>query len=94
MLEVVADIQIPEKCKVLEDGKERYDMCKAFEDMRQEGFDEGVEKGIRALIQICTELGISDDVIMEKCAEKYKMTKRLSAAIFADEEVPEKIMWW
>lgn len=79
MLEVVANIRIPEKCKVLEEGEERYNMCKAFEDMRQEGFDEGIEKGIekgiRALIQTCKELGISDDVIIEKCAEKYEMTK-------------------
>lgn len=50
-------------------------MCKAFEDMRQEGFDEGIEKGIRALIQTCMELGISDDIIIEKCSEKYEMTK-------------------
>lgn len=79
MLEVVANIKIPEKCKVMEEGEERYDMCKAFEDMRQEGYDEGIEKGIekgiRALIQICMELGISDDVIIEKCAEKYEITK-------------------
>lgn len=79
MLEVVANIKIPENCKVLEEGKERFNMCKAFEDMRQEGFDEGIEKGIekgiRALIQTCMELGISDDVIIEKCAEKYEMTK-------------------
>lgn len=64
---------------MLEEGEERYNMCKAFEDMRQEGFDEGIEKGIekgiRALIQTCKELGISDDVIIEKCAEKYEMTK-------------------
>ena len=75
MLEVVANIKIPENCKVLEEGKERFNMCKAFEDMRQEGFDEGIEKGIRALIQTCMELGISNDIIIEKCAEKYEMTK-------------------
>ncbi len=83
MLEVMANIKIPEECKVLEDGKEGYNMCKAFEDMRLEGFEEGIatgiergiEKGIRALIQTCTELGISDDIIIEKCAEKYEMTK-------------------
>lgn len=91
MLEVVANVKIPEACKVLEDGKESYDMCKAFEDMRLEGYEEGIEKGIeegiergmekgiekgiRALIQTCTELGVSDDIILEKCAEKYEMTK-------------------
>lgn len=79
MLEVVANIKIPEKCKVMEAGKERYDMCKAFEDMRLEGYEEGIEKGIergiRTLIQTCMELGVSGDVIIEKCAEKYEMTK-------------------
>lgn len=75
MLEVVANIKIPEECKVIgEDG--RYDMYKAFEDMRQEGYDEGIEKGIRALIQTCVELGISNDVIIEKCAEKYELTEK------------------
>lgn len=43
MLEVVANIKIPEKFKSIEDGKERYDMCKAFEDMRQEGISKGIE---------------------------------------------------
>ena len=36
MLEVLANVNIPEKFKTIEDGEERYDMCKAFEDMRQE----------------------------------------------------------
>lgn len=46
-------------------------MCKAFEDMRQEGID----IGIRILIQAYRELGIPQDVITEKCAEKYEITK-------------------
>ncbi len=79
MLEVVANIKIPERCRVMEEGKERYDMCKAFEDMRQEGYEEGiergVEKGIRILIQAYQELGMSREVIMEKCAEKYGITE-------------------
>lgn len=74
MLEVVANIKIPEACKIPGD-EEGYDMCKAFEDMRQEGYDEGIEKGIRALVEICAELGISKDVIIEKCAEKYELTE-------------------
>ncbi len=78
MLEVVANVKIPEECRVREAGEERYNMCNAFEKTRQEGYDEGIEKGIekgiRALIQTCKELGISDDVIIEKCAEKYEIT--------------------
>ena len=74
MLDVVANVKIPEKFKTVEDGEERYNMCKAFEDMRLEGFEEGIEKGIRILIQACQELGISRDVIIKKCAEKFEMT--------------------
>ena len=75
MLEVVANIKIPEKCKVMEEGKEGYDMCKAFEDMRQEGYEEGIEMGIRILIQAYQELGMPQNVIMEKCAEKFGITE-------------------
>lgn len=74
MLEVVANIKIPEECRVMEEGKERYDMCKAFEDMRQEGYDEGIEKGIRILIEAYQELGMPQDLIREKCVEKYGIT--------------------
>ena len=79
MLEVVANVKIPEECRVREAGEERYNMCNAFEKTRQEGYDEGMERGmergIRALIQTCKELGISDDVIIKKCAEKYEITE-------------------
>ena len=75
MLEVVANVKIPEECRVREAGEERYNMCNAFEKTRQEGYDEGIERGIRALIQTCKELGISDDVIIKKCAEKYEITE-------------------
>lgn len=75
MLEVVANVRIPEAFKIVEEGEERYDMCKAFEDMKQEGYDEGIEKGIRILIGAYQELGISQDIITEKCAEKYGITK-------------------
>lgn len=55
-------------------------MCNAFEKMMQKGYEEGmvkgIEQGIRALIQTCMELGISDDVIIEKCAEKYEITEQ------------------
>lgn len=33
LLSVVANVKIPETCKVMKDGEERYDMCKAFEDI-------------------------------------------------------------
>ncbi len=79
MLEAVANIRIPEEYRVMETGEERYDMCNAFEQMRLEGYEEGIEKGIekgiRVLIEAYQELGMSQDVITEKCAEKYEMSK-------------------
>lgn len=75
ILKVVANIEIPDRFKTVEKGEERYDMCKAFEDMRQEGYEDGmgkgIEKGIRILIQAYQELGMSRDVIIQKCAEKF-----------------------
>lgn len=83
MLEVVANVKIPEEYRVMEIGEERYNMCNAFEQIKREayeegiaqGIEEGIERGIRALIQTCKELGISDDVIIEKCAEKCEITE-------------------
>ncbi|MCM1262646.1 MAG: hypothetical protein NC313_07975 [Butyrivibrio sp.] len=74
MLEVVANIKIPEKFKIDENGEEKYNMCKAFEDMRLEGYEEGVEKGIHILIQTCHELGATKEIIIQKCVEKFGIT--------------------
>ncbi len=50
MIEVMANVKIPEEYgrMVQENDREekRYDMCKAFEDYRQEGVEEGIEQGI------------------------------------------------
>lgn len=86
MLEVVANIRIPERCRVIEEGEERYNMCNAFEKMRLEGYEEGIEKGIekgiRVLIEAYRELGISQDTIIEKCAEKYEIKKETVGKYF------------
>lgn len=44
MLEVVGKVRIGEEYEVMENGERRYDMCKAFLDMKQEGIEEGIEK--------------------------------------------------
>ncbi|MCM1263104.1 MAG: hypothetical protein NC313_10325 [Butyrivibrio sp.] len=100
MLEVVANVKIPDKFKTEENGEERYDMCKAFEDMRLEGYEagksegiavgrsEGIEagrtEGIRILIQTCHELGLSKETIVQKCAEKFDIALE-SAGKYAEE---------
>ena len=41
LLEVVAKIRIKEEEEVMENGEKKYDMCKAFVDMKLEGIEEG-----------------------------------------------------
>lgn len=65
MLEVVANVTIPENCKSIENGRERFDMCKAFEDMKLEG----KELKIVELIQKKLNKGKSIAVIAEELEE-------------------------
>ena len=58
MLEVMANIKIPEGDKSMEQGKERYNMLKAFEDMREDGKAEGkIEGKIESLLEFLEEYG-------------------------------------
>ena len=45
LLEVVAKIRIKEEEEVMENGEKKYDMCKAFVDMKLEGIEEGRKAG-------------------------------------------------
>ena len=87
MLEVLANVKIPDAFKIEEEGEERYNMCKAFEDMRQEGIEiglaVGMEKGIQALVQTCKELGASRETIMEK----FELTREKAKA-YVEEYYP------
>ena len=86
MLEVVANIRIPEKFKSVEDGEERYDMCKAFEDMRLEGYQEGIAAGIEKLVKTARNLGASKIAACEQLVLQYALKEK---------EASEKIeMYW
>lgn len=69
MLEVVAKVRIPEECKVIENGEERFDMCKAFEDMRLEGKLEGEESKLAELTQKKLAKGKSIAIIADELEE-------------------------
>ena len=44
LLEVVAGVKIREDNKIMRNGEETYDLCKAFVDMKLEGVEEGKKK--------------------------------------------------
>lgn len=46
LIEVIAKVRVGEEYEIVENGERRYDMCKAFMDMKLEGIEEGIEKGI------------------------------------------------
>ena len=63
----------------IENGKETIDMCKALDDLYQEGIDVGVERGkllgIEAFIEICIDENISKSRILQKLEEKFLLSK-------------------
>lgn len=86
MLEIVANIRIPEKFKTIEGGEERYDMCKAFEDMRLEGYEEGIAEGIAKLVKAARNFGVTKLVACEQLVQQYALK---------EDEASEKIeMYW
>lgn len=50
LLEVVAKVKIPEEYKVMKDGTEKFEMCKAFEDYRLEGKIEGKQEQLVQMV--------------------------------------------
>ena len=86
MLEVVANVKIPEKFKAAKEGEERYDMCKAFEDMRLEGYESGIALGIEKLIKSARNFGVSKLSACEQLIQQYALSEN---------EANEKIeMYW
>ena len=67
----------------IEEGKDEVQMCKALDDLiedgrnegRNEGRIEGIKEGIRALISLCREFGIGDNEIITKIMERFAITK-------------------
>ena len=77
MLEVTAKVRIPEDCRVMVNGEERFDMCKAFEDMRLEGKLEGEESKLAELTGKKLSKGKSIAVIAEELEETEERIREL-----------------
>ena len=84
LLEVMANVKIPEEDKTMENGKARYNMCKAFEDYRLEGVMEGREEG---------RLRGMSDAIMELLEEFGQVPQRLVELISTEENLSVLSRW-
>ena len=81
LLEVVAKVRIKEEHPGMKNEEKRYDLCKAFVDMKEEGRQEGKEEG--------KEEGKREYLVRNVC---IKLQKNKSAEVIADEleeELPE-----
>ena len=80
LLEVVAKVRIKEEYEVMENEEKKYDMCKAFVDMKLEGIMEGE---INHLIKsVCKKLqkNKSAAVIADELEEELSEIERVIAA--------------
>lgn len=63
--------EIQEYLVVDEEGKEKVDMCRAFEDFKEEGREEG----ICASVKLCQSFDATKQVTIEKIAQVFSLTK-------------------
>lgn len=80
LLEVMANVRISEEYKKMENGKEKYNMCKAIEDMIADGKMEG---RLELLIQlVCRKLqkNKTADVIADELEEELSEIERVIEA--------------
>ena len=67
----------------IEEGMEKVHMCKALDDLIEDGRIEGRNEGIVALISICREFGIEDNDIIAKVTERFSITKEEAMEILS-----------
>lgn len=72
---ILKEILLKNRAEVLGMLLEEFDVEKYERTIREKGREEGREEGLRILIQAYQELGISQDVIAEKCAKKYSLSE-------------------
>lgn len=80
LLDVMANVKIPKEDKTMENGKERYNMCKAFEDYRLEGKMEGIQEHLIQLVCKKLQKNKTAEVIAEELEEDRSEIEEIIAA--------------
>lgn len=62
-----------------ENNKGGSNMCQAILEMIEDGRQEGIQEGIRALVESCQEFGIEKNLAQLKVKEKFKLTEEQAA---------------
>ncbi len=88
LLEAVAKVRIKEEDLVMENGEKKYDLCKAFVDMKLEGIQEGkiagkIEGSLERLVKaVCIKLSKNkpEAVIAEELEEEIEEIRKVIEA--------------
>lgn len=80
LLDVMANVKFSEEHITMENGKERYNMLKAFEDMRLEGKMEGIQEHLIQLVCKKLQKNKPVEVIAEELeVDRSEIEKIISA---------------
>lgn len=91
MIEVVGKVRIGEEYEVMESGEKKYNMCKAFLDMKLEGIEEGIEEGkiegriegrAEEIIESGREFGFSEEEILKRLQNKLNVSAKEARRFF------------
>ena len=84
LLEVVANIKIKEEEEAMENGEKKYNMCKAFVDMKLEGIEEGrkEERRYHLVHTVCIKLrkNKQPEMIADELEEELSEIEQVIAA--------------
>ena len=92
LLEVVAKVKIKEDDQIMENGEKKYDLCKAFVDMKLEGSREHLAKAVCIKLQKGKPANVIADELEEELAEIEKVIEAQKRAGSYDAEQVCKMM--
>ncbi len=92
LLEVVAKVKIKEDDQIMENGEKKYDLCKAFVDMKLEGSREHLAKAVCIKLQKGKTANVIADELEEELAEIEKVIEAQKRAGSYDAEQVCKMM--
>lgn len=65
-----------------EEGEEQIDMCKALEDLYQDGIEQGIESGIeRGAVETYQEMGVSKEEVVERIQNRFSLLTKEAEAV-------------
>ena len=80
LLEVVAKVRIGEEYGIMENGEKKYDMCKAFVDMRLEGKQEERQEHLVKTVCIKLRKNKSAEIIADELEEELSEIEKVIEA--------------